>query len=204
MSFNFDKCNTLRFSRRRSKISFDYKLSGHVLQVLDKHKHLGVTLPSNVKWNAHIDKTVSKTSSMIGFLRRNLGNEKVCPHVEYCSSVWDLYTKRDIQKVEADRRLAARFITNDYGRENSVTNMLTSLELPSPQQRRLNNRLTIMHKIVHSKVDLSFEKHPEFDFRDQASQSTHSQSSINQDRLLSEDILPQRCQRLHGTPSHTQ
>ena len=142
-----------------------------------------------MKWNAHIDKAVSKASSMIGFLRRNLGNapEKVKiqaykslvrPHVEYCSSVWDPHTKRYIQKVETVQRRAARFITNDYGRESSVTNMLTNLELPSLQQRRLNNRLTMMHKIVHNKVDLSFEKHLQFDVPDPSTVKTRNHNPL--------------------------
>jgi len=43
--------------------------------------------------------------------------------VEYGSVVWDQYTSKD--KVERVNRLAARVVSNDYGRHSSVTSMLS-------------------------------------------------------------------------------
>ena len=138
MPFKPDKCNILRFTRKKSSTEFSYKLSGHFLQAVTSHKYLGVTLSGDLKWNIHIDKVVSKANGMLGFVRRNLSNTPrkvkiqaykslVRPHIEYCSSVWDPHTSRNIKKVEAVQRRAARFIMNDYGRKSSVTAMLKEI-----------------------------------------------------------------------------
>ena len=130
-----------------------------------------------MKWNTHIDKITSKANSMLGFARRNLGSAPrkvkiqaykslVRPHVEYCSSVWDPHTNRNIQKIEAIQRRAARFITNNYSRESSVSAMLKEIQLPSLQDRRLNQRIIMMHKIVHNHVDLNLEDYLKFSTRD--------------------------------------
>ena len=124
----------------KNKINFYYKLyiqhcmlKLSVLQALDQHEYLGVTLSSNMKWNAHIDKAISKASSMIGFRHHNLGNapEKVKiqaykspvpPHGEYCSSVWDPHTKRYIQKVKQ---------STDELLVSSPTTMAVKAQLPT-------------------------------------------------------------------------
>ena len=190
MSFKPDKCNILRFSRKTTKIEFSYKLSGHYLQAVSSHKYLGVSLSGDMKWNTHIDKVVAKANGMLGFVRRNLSNAPrnvkiqaykslVRPHIEYCSSVWDPHTKHNIKKVEAVQRRAARFIMNDYGRKSSVTAMLKDIQLPSLQERRLNQRLVMMHKIIHNNVDLHLDDHLEFNTRDSAASSTRHHNPLS-------------------------
>ena len=131
---------------------------------------------NDMKWNNHINRTVSKANSMLGFIRRNLHNAPkhvklqaykslVRPHIEYCSSVWDPFTENNIKKVEAIQRRASRFIMNDYGQTSSVTKMMKELNLPTLQERRLNQRLTILHKIIHNNVNLPLSGHLEFDVR---------------------------------------
>ena len=117
----------------------------------------------------------------------------VHPHIEYCSSVWDPNTKRYIQKVEAVQRRAARFITNDYGlwprklRYQHVHQPETSC--PSA-------------KTDHDAQDRTQQSRPQpwaapwiwrpwsSHSENQESQPTHSQSSMNQDWLLSETFFP--------------
>ena len=145
-----------------------------------------------MKWNIHVDTAVSKADRMIGFLRRNLSSAPqkvklqaykslVLPHVEYCSSVWDPHTKSNIKKIEAVQRRAARFILHDYGRESSVTAMLQALDLPPLEVRRKNNRLTMMHKIVHQKVDLSLEGHLQFNRRGEGVVATRNHNPLSLD-----------------------
>ena len=190
MTFKPDKCNTIRFSRSRSKTEFTYRLSGHTLQPTHQQKYLGVTLSADMKWNTHVDKIVSKANSMIGFLRRNLGSAPrkvkiqafkslVRPHLEYCSSVWDPHTKVNIKKIEAVQRRAARFIMNDYKWESSVTAMLKTLDLPSLQHRRYNNRLAMMHKIIHNNVNLPLGSHLSFSKRDSNAVSTRKSNPLS-------------------------
>ena len=105
----------------------------------------------------------------------------VCPHLEYCSSVWDPHTKSNIQKLEAVQRRAARFITNDYKWDSSVSDMLKVLNLPPLQQRRHTNRLVMMHKIIHNNVDLPLQGHINFSRRDPNAVSTRNFNSLTLD-----------------------
>ena len=100
-------------------------------------------------------------NSTIGFLRRNLRH---CPlpcrknanlalfrsKLEYGSVVWDPYIKSDIDRLERVQRSAARFITGDYKsrHEGCVTNMLDDLDHPSLEERRRQQRLTFLYKVV--------------------------------------------------------
>ena len=104
MAFHPDKCSTLRISRSKNPHSKTYILKGHTLTTEDSTRYLGVKLQSNMSWNKHIDQTIKKENSMLGFLRRNLkvSNEQtktaaylslVRPVLEYCCSVWGPYTQ---------------------------------------------------------------------------------------------------------------
>ena len=87
-------------------------------------KYLGITVQQEISWDNHIDDITAKASRTLGFLRRNLTissielREKahlvfVRPLLDrYASDVWDPYTKRNIDKIEAIQRRAARFVLN--------------------------------------------------------------------------------------------
>ena len=63
---------------------------------------------------------------------------------------------------EMVRRRAARFACNNYRREASVTTMLDELGWRSLKQRRADQRLITLYKIVNNlvEVDLSYELIP--------------------------------------------
>ena len=108
----------------------------------------------------HINNT-----SNLGFLRRNLHH---CPlpckknaclglvysKFEYGSVVWDPYLKNDTDRLERAQRSAARFITGDYKSRHKgyVTNMLDILDLPSLEERRRQQRLAFLYKVVKGHV----------------------------------------------------
>ena len=85
MAFHPDKCSAIRISRSRNPISMDYSLKGHILDKEDHTKYLGVELQSSLSLNRHIDQTVKKANSMLGFPRRNLrGNSEQTKVTAYC------------------------------------------------------------------------------------------------------------------------
>ena len=165
MAFHPDKCSAIRKSRSRNPISMDYSLKGHTLDKEDYTKYLGVELQSSLSWNRHIDQTVKKANSMLGFLRRNLrvNSEQtkataycsmVRPLLEYCSTVWSPYTHKYVHKLEMVQRRAARYVTNRYHNNSSVTSMLDHLDWESLEARRTKHRLIMFFKIVHGLVDI--------------------------------------------------
>ena len=60
----------------------------------------------------------------------------VRPILEYASIVWSPYHNKDIQRIEAVQRRAARFIVNCYSRYQSVSNILQKLNWPTLEERR--------------------------------------------------------------------
>ena len=152
MEFNIAKCNVLRITRRREPIIFNYKLHGGCLEAIDTTKYLGVYLFKDLGWNDHVRHITNKANKTLGFLKRNLKHcsattkEKaykalVWPTVEYCSSVWDCYTAKNIAQVEMVQRRAARWVLSRYNRQDSVSDMLNCLGWKTLQSRRTIARL---------------------------------------------------------------
>ena len=145
-------------------------LKGHVLIAEDSTRYLGVELQSNMAWNKHIDQTIKKGNSMLGFLRRNLkvGNEStktaaysslIRPILEYCCTVWSPHNRDYINKLEMVQRRAARYVTNRYHNTSSVTSMLDHLEWEYLEARRTKCQLTMLFKIINDLVDIPQEEY---------------------------------------------
>ena len=184
MAFHPEKCSAIRVSRSRNPISSNYSLKGHTLEMEDSTRYLGVELQSNMSWNKHMDQTVKKANSTLGFLRRNLrvSNEEtksaayfsmVRPILEYSSTIWSPYTKDYIHKIEMVQRRAARYVTNRYRNTSSVTSMIEHLEWESLEARRAKHQLTMLFKIIHDLVDI-----PANEYLTPASNRTRSQHSL--------------------------
>ena len=169
MSFHPDKCNLLTISRKAHPIKTSYSLHGHVLESVSSAKYLGCTLNSELRWNEHITNICNKANKTIGFLKRNLNissrtvkenayKSLVRPTVEYASTVWDPYTKSDIDRIEMVQRRGARFVTNTpYSQRGSISEKIDQMKCKSLQQRRKDARLTMFYKIVNDKVAIGKE-----------------------------------------------
>ena len=108
ISFNPEKCSILRVHRKRTPLLFDYSLKGHILKCEESTKYLGLELSRDMNWKLHIDKTMKKGNSTLGFLRHNLRirNEEVKsaayfslvrPILEYCSTVEPISERPNLQ-----------------------------------------------------------------------------------------------------------
>ena len=161
MKFNAKNCYL--FSTK-SKLRHFYTINDQILKQVQDNPYLGITFSEDLKWKTHINKTSKKANSTLGFLR----NLRHCPLprrknaylalvrsiLEYESVVWDPYLKKDIDRLERVQRSAARFITGDYKSRHGecVTNMLDDLHLPSLEERRRQQRLAILYKVVKGHV----------------------------------------------------
>ena len=106
-----------------------------------------------------------KANNTLAFLRRNISRcpseiKAQCytsldrPVIEYAATVWDPYTARNTQQLEAVQRRSARFVTGDYKTTSSTSQMITNLGWSSLQQRRIEARLVMMYRITHDLVDI--------------------------------------------------
>ena len=84
------------------------------------------------------------------------------PQVEYASSIWNPYTKQNINKIEMIQRRAARWVKNNYSQYDSVLNMLVGLGWRSLENQRIDSRLVMFYIIIHGYVAIQkptyFEK----------------------------------------------
>ena len=163
MLFHPDKCNVISFSKKRTKIKYDYTLHGQTLLAVDSTKYLGLNFSEDLTWNAHIGKICAKANRMLGFLKRNLKIENqnvksvayksmVRPLLEYSSTVWHPHQANLTSQIESVQNRAARWVTRQYDRESSVTAMKSKLEWPSLNLRRQQARIILLYKIVNGLV----------------------------------------------------
>ena len=168
MLFNAKKCNIMTVVRSSNPLQMFYQINNTILDRVDACTYLGVTLSNDMRWTSHISSCAKKANARLGFMRRNL---KGCPQklkrmayvslvrslMEYSSAIWDPYLAKDKSMLEAIQRRAARWITKDYSSSASVTSMLKDLGLEELSQRRQDQRLILMYKIVHELVAVNTE-----------------------------------------------
>ena len=100
-----------------------FHMSETPLEVVEEQDYLGVRLHHKLSWSPHVNHICNKANRMLGFLNRNLFyapqnireytyKQLVLPLIDYCSAIWDPYTKNDISKLEMLQHRAARFVMN--------------------------------------------------------------------------------------------
>ena len=160
----------MSITRSRTPYNKNYTLKGHILEDVKEAKYLGVTLSNTLNWNSHIGNITNKANKLLGFLRRNLkiNNEItkenaykaiVRSNLEYCSTVWSPYTKKNKNELEKVQKRAARFVTGRYHNTSSVSSMIQHLGWESLEQRRLRARVIMLFKISHNIVAIDPQKY---------------------------------------------
>ena len=151
------------------------------------HAYLGVEFSDDLTWATHITKITGKANRSLNFISRNLYDcpQKVKrnsfksflrPDLQYASSVWDLYLKKEITTIEKVQRRAAHFVTAEYSGEKSVTNMLNELQWPTLKQCHFVISQNLLGKAVNNQVAVSVPPH----IKPSSSQSMgHNHTFIN-------------------------
>ena len=67
MSFNPDQTEIMLFSNTDVRYNFNFTCNGNNIY---PHKHVGVTLSSDAKWNNHIENIILCVSRHLGILRK--------------------------------------------------------------------------------------------------------------------------------------
>ena len=85
-------------------------------------------------------------------------NMIVCPHLEYVSACWNPYTKCNIDKLEAVRHRAARFVLSFYDCHPTADlsgNIQKTLQFDSLQHRRAVADLCMFHKLRNNLANIA-------------------------------------------------
>ena len=167
MHFNVKKCASLSITRKRNPKIFQYSLMGEILNRVQKHDYLGVTIAHDLWWNDHCSKVINKASRTLGLLRRTLSpctkavksqaySTLVRPQLEYASEIWNPNTTSEINRLEQVQRSSARFVFADYNKRNHVTPLIQELNWDSLHTRRLIQQATMLYRIQYALVNITF------------------------------------------------
>ncbi len=162
LRFHPQKCKCMRVSMKQDDPQYNYKLESHTLEWTTCEKDIGLMTDQSLNFESHISAKVKKANTMFGLLRRIfefmdkdtfklLYQSMVRVHLDYVSSVWSPYKKKDIAFIEQVQRRATRQIP---GLSNmSYTDRLKSLNLPTLKFRRLRGDMIEVYKILHEVYD---------------------------------------------------
>ena len=127
MQFNISKCVHLPVTNKTKPSSHQYSLFEYPLSKVASRAYLGVKLDSKLSWAKHITEITTKSSKVLGMVKRTLGpfkpevkdtayNMLVRPKLEYASPIWNPNTISQIYRLERIQHYAARFVANDHRR----------------------------------------------------------------------------------------
>jgi hypothetical protein len=127
LELNVGKCKSITFSRLRLPIEFSYILGGIILDRVDFINDLGVIMDSKVYFTGHIDVTVGKALTMLGFVKRLLCEFKdpytlkalyvslVRLKLLYASCVWQPFYGAHIVRIERVQKKFVRYALRGLG-----------------------------------------------------------------------------------------
>ena len=139
----------------------------HIKQT-QHESYLGVIIDNKLNFNQHIDDMSKKATNLLNLCCRNLhmcskevknsAYMIVRPHLEYASTCWNPYTKRNIDKLEAVQCRAARFVLNfyDYHLTADLSGKIQkTLQWDSLQHRRAVADLCMFHKLRNNLANIA-------------------------------------------------
>ncbi len=161
LKFHPNKCKVATIGKQKIQSSYHMKDDMGQPIMLDRiseEKDIGVTIDTDLSFEAHIASITSKASQIMGAIRRTftaLDNEhmmmlyksQVRSILEYANPVWSPYKRKDINLVENVQRRATK---NLPGMANlSYPERLSKLKLPTLLYRRLRGDMITTYKILH-------------------------------------------------------
>ena len=131
----------------------------HVIDKVISHKHLGLTLSSDLKWTRHIDSIVRASATKLDMMRglkykldrkslQTIYMSFVRPSLEYGDCLFDGTFDGDLDKLEGVQVEAMRIVTGATAR-SSTEALYMDTKWPTLEERRKEHSLTMMHKIVN-------------------------------------------------------
>ena len=159
LKFNPEKCKTMLFSSKKHHTHHpSLWMNGVKLEEVSSHKHLGLTLASNLSWNLHIDNIHNAAAKRLGILRHVTGKVPrktlehlykvpVRPCLEYGCTVWGNCNKTQSHTLESLQNEAAHLCTGAMA-HTSIEKLQNELGWPSLSLRRQYLSCVMFHSIM--------------------------------------------------------
>ena len=78
------------------------------------------------------------------------------PKIEYASSIWSPYLKKDVDLIENIQRKFTKFLPGMFNKP--YYERMLSLQMQTLEERRIYLDLILLYKIYHGLVDMEFSK----------------------------------------------
>jgi hypothetical protein len=160
MSLNADKSDFLSVSCKRQPPDYpDLVIEGNILRRVTSHRHLGITISSNMSWTEHIDNVCATAGIRLNILRK-LGHKLsrrtlellykayIRPLLEYGSVIFSDSCSSDALKLDQIQNQAALICTGALFTTNR-SHLIEELSWPSLGDRRNEMRACIAYKALH-------------------------------------------------------
>ena len=155
--FNEEKTEQLNFTRgqnQNQQLTFGSK----TLKETPSHKHLGVILQNNCRWDEHIRSVINKTSMLISCLRsykykisrkalETMYKSFILPLFDYADIVWDNCTDTQSKKLESLHLEAIRIIIGGI-RGTSHQKLYIESGFCTLKERQKRHKLLMFHKMI--------------------------------------------------------
>ena len=163
-----EKCEKITFSKARQTHALT--LEDVLLKESKIIKDLGITVSNDLQWNHHINRIKGQAFQRAHHILKSFKSNNIWtlinayitfvrPLVEYGSTVWSPYLKRDILTIERVQRFFTKVSCMRTGISfSSYSDRLYKLNLKSLQYRRVEGDLILTFKIIHKLIDLPFEQ----------------------------------------------
>lgn len=193
LKFHPEKCKYMKISKKSNSTDHPpiYNLLNHPIAQVKEEKDIGVLIDAELTFENHISEKVNKANSIFAVLRRTfkyLGIETFMPlyktmvrtHLDYASSVWSPYKKKDIDKIEGVQRRVTKQLPGL--KDMSYPERLKKLGLPTLSYRRIRGDMIETFKTMNGHYDKevsSFLRKAE-DSQQRCSSRTNSNKVVHQ------------------------
>jgi len=129
----------------------------------DQIKDLRILLDERLSFRDHINDKIKKAFSMLGIIKHNfkhltihsftmLYKNMVRSHLDYCSTVWSPYMKKDIEALEKVQKRATKILPQL--KHMNYSDRLKACKLPTLHYGRIWGDMIETYKILTGKYDI--------------------------------------------------
>lgn len=111
----------MRITNKKCPPLVEYSIGNTIISQTDSFKYLGIKITNSLSWSSYIERICAFARRKVGPMRHKLKyvpshvkllayNTLIRSRLQYACTVWDSFTKKDINMVEQVQRLVVRFM----------------------------------------------------------------------------------------------
>ena len=159
VTFNCQKTKLVNICRQNAIPTNQLVFEGTILEANFYHKHLGLVIQGNCKWNNHIDNVIAKTRMLVSCMksykyrlsRKSLEimfKSYVLPHFDYADVIWDNCTQYQSEQLEQIQLEALRTIVGTV-KGTSHEKLYNETGFIPLKERRKRHKLILFFKFIN-------------------------------------------------------